>query len=63
MNLFDEDDELLDITLYSDEALFHLSGYVNSQITCIWATQHPHQIHEVPLHSEKGRVSIASRGQ
>ena len=39
-----------------DEAWFHLSGYVNSQNTCTWATEHPHEIHEVPLHSEKTGV-------
>jgi len=59
MNVFGEDDELLDITWYSDEAWFHLSGYVNSQNTRIWATEHPHEIHEVPLHSEKTRVLCA----
>ena len=51
-NLFGED-ELLDITWYSVEAWFHLRGYVNSQNTRIWATEHPHEIHKVPLHSEK----------
>jgi len=56
MNLFGEDDELLDITWYSDEAWFHLTGYVNSQNTCIWATEHSHEIQEVPLHSEKTGV-------
>jgi len=42
-----------------DEAWFHLSGYVNSQNTCTWATEHPHEIHEVPLHSEKTGVWCA----
>ena len=41
MNLFGKDDELLDITWYSDEAWFHLTGCVNSQNTRIWATEHP----------------------
>ena len=59
MNLFGEDDELLDITWYSDETWFHLNGYVNSQNTRIWATEHPHEIHEVPLHSEKTDVWCA----
>ena len=59
MNLFGEDDELLDITRYSDETWFHLSGYVNSQKTRIWATEHPYEIHEVPLHSEKRGVWCA----
>jgi len=33
--------------------------YVNSQNTRIWATEHPHEIHEVPLHSEKTGVWCA----
>ena len=32
---------------------FHLSGYVNSQNSCIWASENPNAIHEEPLHSEK----------
>jgi len=59
MNLFGEDDKLLDITWYSDEAWFHLSGYVKSQNTRIWTTEHPHEFHEVPLHSEKTGVWFA----
>jgi hypothetical protein len=51
MNLFGEDDELLDMTWYSDEAWFHLSGYVISQNKRIWATENSHEMHEVPLQS------------
>jgi hypothetical protein len=58
-NVFGERDELLDITWYTDEEWFHLSGYVNSQITPMWATEHPYAIHEVPLHSEKTGVWCA----
>ena len=39
--------------------MVNLSGYVNSQNTCIWATEHPHEFHEVPLHSEKTGVWCA----
>ena len=59
MNLFGEDDELLDITWYSDETWFHVSGYVNSQNTRIWATEHTHEIHEIPLHLGKTGVWCA----
>ena len=59
MNLFGKDDELLDITWCSDESWFHLSGYVNSQNTRIWATEHPHEFHEVPPHSGKTGVWCA----
>ena len=48
-----------DITCYSDEAWFHLIGYVNSQNTRIWATEHPHEIPKVPLNSEKTWVWCA----
>ena len=48
-----------DITWYSDEAWFQLSGYVKSQNTHLWATEHPHEIHEVPLHLEKTGVWCA----
>ena len=42
---------ILDYTSFSDKAWFHLSGYVNSQNSCIWASENPIAIHEEPLHS------------
>jgi hypothetical protein len=36
-------DHLLNISFFSDEAWFHLSGYVNSQNFRIWRAQNPHQ--------------------
>jgi hypothetical protein len=36
------DPQLLFIT---DEAYFHLSGYVNSQSTRIWSDENPHAVH------------------
>jgi hypothetical protein len=48
---FDNDD-LLDLTFYSDEARFMLSGYVNSQNFRIWSTDNPHAYLEAPLHSQ-----------
>jgi len=44
---------ILDYTWFLDEAWFHLSGYVNSQNSRIWASENPNAIHEEPLHSEK----------
>ena len=44
---------ILDVTFFTDEAWFHLSGYVNSQNTRIWAAENPHTVHEEPLHSQK----------
>lgn len=44
---------VLDKTFFSDEAWFHLSGFVNTQNTRIWATTNPHSLHAKPLHSQK----------
>jgi len=41
---------------FTDEAWFHLSRYVNSQNTRIWAAENHHTMHEEPLHSQKIRV-------
>jgi hypothetical protein len=45
---------ILDITWFSDEAWFHLSGYVNAQ--------NPHEIAESPLHPQKVGVWCAISG-
>jgi hypothetical protein len=50
---------ILDKVLYSDEAWFHLSGYVNSQNSRIWSVENPHTFHERPLHSLKVAVWCA----
>jgi hypothetical protein len=52
-------DHLLDVSFFSDEAWFHLSGYVNSQNFRIWSAQNPHQFVETPLHVSKIGVWIA----
>jgi hypothetical protein len=39
--------------IFSDEAWFHLSGYVNSQNSRFWSSENPNLFHEVPLHSQK----------
>jgi hypothetical protein len=50
---------ILDYTWFSDKAWFHLSGYVNSQNTPLWASENPHELHEEPLHSKKVGVFCA----
>jgi len=35
----------------SDEAHFHLSGFVNKQNFCYWSATNPIELHERPLHS------------
>jgi hypothetical protein len=49
---FDNDD-LLDLTFYSDEVWFMLSGYVNSQNFHMWSTDNPHAYLEALLHPQK----------
>ena len=55
---------ILDVTFFTDEAWFHLSRYVNSRNTHIWAAENPHTVHEEPLHSQKFEVwcGISRRG-
>jgi len=55
----DEDGSFLNHFFMSDEAHFHLSGYVNKQNCRFWATENPHQLHQDPLHSEKVTVWCA----
>ena len=47
------DGEELDDWYWSDEAWFHLDGYVNSQNSRYWLTDNPHVLHESPLHAQK----------
>jgi hypothetical protein len=43
----------LQLTLFSDEARFHLQGYINVQNNRYRSSQNPHPTHEVPLHPVK----------
>lgn len=45
--------------LFSDEAHFHLSGYVNKQNCRYWAVENPKLKHQRPLHSLKVTVWAA----
>ena len=54
--LLKENPGILDYSWFSNEAWFHLSGYVNSQHFRIWASENPNAIHEEPLHSKKNGV-------
>lgn len=49
----------LDLTFFSDEAWFHLSGYVNKQNMRTWSSENPHEFIESPLHSQKIGVWMA----
>lgn len=52
-------DELLNLTFFSDEAWFTLSGYINSQNMRVWSAANPHTFRESPLHPLKVGVWIA----
>src|SRR5699024_11571821 len=54
-----DDNRLLDLSFFSDEAWFHLSGYVNSQNYRIWSTENPHAFIQTPLHPQKVGVWLA----
>jgi hypothetical protein len=61
-NWFNEnlnDDDILDLTFFSDEAWFHLSGYVNSQNYRSWNTENPNILRETTLHPIKLGVWVA----
>ena len=42
--------------IFSDEAHFHLGGYVNKQNCRIWGLENPHAIHEQPMYPPKSTV-------
>jgi len=44
-----ENPGILDYTRFSDEAWFHLLGYINSQNSRIWTSENPNAIRENPL--------------
>ena len=51
--------DILDLVYFTDEAYFHLNGYVNSQNYRTWASENPHQFIETPLFPEKVGVWCA----
>lgn len=61
-NFFQENlnnDEILDLSFFTDEAWFHLSGYVNKQNYRTWSVNNPNNRIEVPLHPVKVGVWLA----
>jgi hypothetical protein len=47
------------LTFFSDEAWFHMQGYINTQNNCYWSSQNSHLTHEAPLHLVKVGVWCA----
>jgi hypothetical protein len=52
-------EDVLEITFYTEEAWFRLSGFVNSQNSLLWYSENPHALHESPLHAQMISVWIA----
>lgn len=50
--------------LFSDEAHFHLSGFVNKQNCRYWSAEQPSRKHQKPLHCQKVTVwaAVSARG-
>lgn len=59
----EEDSTFLTTCFWSDEAWFHLSGYMNSQNSRCWLSENPHQFIETPLHPQKVGVWAAMSGE
>jgi hypothetical protein len=53
LQLINQNQELVSNLLMSDEAHFHLSGFVNEQNFHYWSATNPIELHERPLHSSK----------
>jgi len=54
-----DNDDILDISFYTDEAYFQLNGYVNSQNMRMWSAENPHEFIEAPLHPLKVGLWVA----
>ena len=53
LEIIASDDVML---MMSDEAHFHLDGYVNKQKCRFWAAENPRELHQRPLHTAKVSV-------
>lgn len=53
------DDNMLNLTFFSDEAWCYLSGYVISQNFRTWSTENPHSFVETSPHPQKNGVWVA----
>ena len=61
LNLEEEVNDFSTKIIRSDEAHFHLSGYVNKQNYRFWGTENPRVMHEEPLHPLKVTAGWGSR--
>jgi len=56
LDLIGEEEDLVNSICVSDEAHFHVSGFVNKQNFRYWSQANPRALHEKPLHSQKVTV-------
>jgi hypothetical protein len=54
---------ILDYTWFSDEAWFHLSGYVNSESSRIWASENPNAMNENPFIQRRLQFGVGCPGR
>jgi hypothetical protein len=54
-----KDEHLINNLWMSDEAHFHLNGFVNKKNLCYWSEVNPREVHQRPLRSEKVTVRCA----
>jgi hypothetical protein len=53
LQMVDANPQFFNHLIMTDEAHFHLNGYVNKQNFRYWAPENPCLLHQAPLHSEK----------
>nr|CAH7733486.1 unnamed protein product [Callosobruchus chinensis] len=58
-----EERDFVNRLIMSDEAHFHLNGFVNTQNCRMWGTKNPRSIHQHPLHPVKCTVWCAVTSQ
>ncbi|PNF23437.1 hypothetical protein B7P43_G10587 [Cryptotermes secundus] len=59
LQLINQNQDIVNNLLMSDEAHFHLSGFVNKQNFHYWSATNPKEIYERPLHSSEVTVRCA----
>jgi hypothetical protein len=51
--------DILGVTFFTDEAWFHLYGYINSQNSRVWSAHNPQFLQQTALHRQKVEVWVA----
>lgn len=60
LDLVKNNSGIVNTLLMSDEAHFHVSGYMNKQKYRYWAPNNRHELHHCPLHSAKSDSVVCS---